>query len=177
MCASAVACQNRCTCSSRRSGAGNRPGASPRWNPSPDLNNPLRNRRSLRMSGIRARRSGCRRGPGTRRSPVGGACSAATAGDQGTRLPGSSNLLVRYLTQGRTEGDRLHLSPHRAARLCSPGLRNAVQPIPVQQTGPRHWATPRSWASRPSRASPSTSLPGPDRTVPIPFAGRPGLPG
>jgi transposase len=30
---------------------------------------------------------------------------------------GSSNLLVRYLTQGRAEGDRPHLSPRRAARL------------------------------------------------------------
>ena len=30
---------------------------------------------------------------------------------------GSSNLLVRYLTQGRAEGDQPHLSPRRAARL------------------------------------------------------------
>jgi transposase len=30
---------------------------------------------------------------------------------------GSSNLLVRYLTQGRAEADRPHLSPRRAARL------------------------------------------------------------
>jgi transposase len=30
---------------------------------------------------------------------------------------GSSNLLVRYLTQGRVEADRPHLSPRRAARL------------------------------------------------------------
>ena len=30
---------------------------------------------------------------------------------------GSSNLLVRYLNQGRAEGDRPHLSPRRAARL------------------------------------------------------------
>jgi hypothetical protein len=138
MCASAVACQNRCTCSSRRSGAGNRPGASPRWNPSPDLNNPLRNRRSLRMSGFGRGDLGAGEDPGR-----GGRLSAVPV----QQLPreirelgyqGSSNLLVRYLTQGRTEGDRLHLSPRRAARLCSPGIRNAVQPIPVQQTGPRH---------------------------------------
>ena len=31
--------------------------------------------------------------------------------------PGSSNLLVRYITQGRVEADRPHLSPRRAARL------------------------------------------------------------
>jgi transposase len=30
---------------------------------------------------------------------------------------GSSNLLVRYLSQGRAEGDRPHLSPRRAARI------------------------------------------------------------
>ena len=30
---------------------------------------------------------------------------------------GSSNLLVRYITQGRAEADRPHLSPRRAARL------------------------------------------------------------
>jgi transposase len=30
---------------------------------------------------------------------------------------GSSNLLVRYLNQGRADGDRPHLSPRRAARL------------------------------------------------------------
>jgi transposase len=30
---------------------------------------------------------------------------------------GSSNLLVRYITQGRVEADRPHLSPRRAARL------------------------------------------------------------
>ena len=30
---------------------------------------------------------------------------------------GSSNLLVRYLTQGRAEADRPHLSPRRAARI------------------------------------------------------------
>jgi len=30
---------------------------------------------------------------------------------------GSSNLLVRYINQGRVEGDRPHLSPRRAARL------------------------------------------------------------
>jgi transposase len=30
---------------------------------------------------------------------------------------GSSNLLVRYINQGRTEGDRPHLSPRRAARI------------------------------------------------------------
>ena len=38
-------------------------------------------------------------------------------GDPGTRLPGSANLLVRYITQGRVEADRPHLSPRRAARL------------------------------------------------------------
>jgi transposase len=31
--------------------------------------------------------------------------------------PGSSNLLVRYINQGRAEGDRPHLSPRRAARI------------------------------------------------------------
>ena len=31
--------------------------------------------------------------------------------------PGSSNLLVRYITQGRLDGDRPHLSPRRATRL------------------------------------------------------------
>lgn len=31
--------------------------------------------------------------------------------------PGSSNLLVRYINQGRVEGDRPHLSPRWAARL------------------------------------------------------------
>ena len=31
--------------------------------------------------------------------------------------PGSSNLLVRYITQGRAEADRPHPSPRRAARL------------------------------------------------------------
>ncbi len=31
--------------------------------------------------------------------------------------PGSSNLLVRYITQGRVEADRPHLSPRRVARL------------------------------------------------------------
>jgi len=31
--------------------------------------------------------------------------------------PGSSNLLVRYITQGRVESDRPHLSPRRVARL------------------------------------------------------------
>jgi transposase len=31
--------------------------------------------------------------------------------------PGSSNLLVRYITQGRAEADRPHLSPRRTARL------------------------------------------------------------
>lgn len=31
--------------------------------------------------------------------------------------PGSSNLLTRYLNQGRAEDDRPHLSPRRAARL------------------------------------------------------------
>ena len=30
---------------------------------------------------------------------------------------GSSNLLVRYISQGRAEGDRPHLSPRRAARI------------------------------------------------------------
>ena len=30
---------------------------------------------------------------------------------------GSSNLLVRYINQGRAEGDRPHLSPRRAARI------------------------------------------------------------
>jgi hypothetical protein len=30
---------------------------------------------------------------------------------------GSSNLLVRYINQGRVEGDRPHLSPRRAARI------------------------------------------------------------
>jgi hypothetical protein len=35
--------------------------------------------------------------------------------DQG--CPGSSNLLVRYITQGRVEADRPHLSPRRVARL------------------------------------------------------------
>ena len=30
---------------------------------------------------------------------------------------GSSNLLVRYINQGRADGDRPHLSPRRAARL------------------------------------------------------------
>ena len=49
-----------------------------------------------------------------RRGPR-GAGPAAVAGDQGARLPGSSNLLVRYITQGRAEADRPHLSPRRAA--------------------------------------------------------------
>jgi transposase len=31
--------------------------------------------------------------------------------------PGSSNLLVRYINQGRLDGDRPHLSPRRATRL------------------------------------------------------------
>jgi transposase len=31
--------------------------------------------------------------------------------------PGSSNLLIRYITQGRVEADRPHLSPRRVARL------------------------------------------------------------
>ena len=31
--------------------------------------------------------------------------------------PGSSNLLVRYITRGRVEADRPHLSPRRTARL------------------------------------------------------------
>ena len=35
--------------------------------------------------------------------------------------PGSSNLLVRYITQGRVEADRPHLSPRRAPGSCSPG--------------------------------------------------------
>jgi hypothetical protein len=31
--------------------------------------------------------------------------------------PGSSNLLVRYISQGRLDGNRPHLSPRRATRL------------------------------------------------------------
>lgn len=31
--------------------------------------------------------------------------------------PGSSNLLVRYLNQGRADAERPHLSPRRAARI------------------------------------------------------------
>ena len=31
--------------------------------------------------------------------------------------PGSMNLLYRYITQGRVEADRPHLSPRRVARL------------------------------------------------------------
>ena len=47
--------------------------------------------------------------------------------------PGSSNLLVRYITQGRAEADRPHLSPRRAARLLltrpaslTPGQREVL---------------------------------------------------
>jgi hypothetical protein len=42
---------------------------------------------------------------------------ATAAGDPRTRLPGSSNLLARYLNQGRLDNDRPHLSPRRAARI------------------------------------------------------------
>jgi len=34
-----------------------------------------------------------------------------------TGAGGSSNLLVRYINQGRLDGDRPHLSPRKAARL------------------------------------------------------------
>jgi transposase len=42
---------------------------------------------------------------------------------------GSSNLLVRYISQGRVEGDRPHLSPRQAARilLTKPGDLTAGQ--------------------------------------------------
>ena len=52
------------------------------------------------------------------------ACLILTAGrvttlqlDQYLGYQGSSSLLVRYITQGRVEADRPHLSPRRAARL------------------------------------------------------------
>ncbi len=44
--------------------------------------------------------------------------------------PGSSNLLVRYINQGRVEADRPHLSPRRAAMLMltRPASLTASQP-------------------------------------------------
>ena len=42
---------------------------------------------------------------------------------------GSSNLLVRYINQGRVEGDRPHLSPRRAARLL------LTRPAPASPAG------------------------------------------
>jgi transposase len=43
--------------------------------------------------------------------------------------PGSSNLLVRYLNQGRADAERPHLSPRRATRilLTRPGNRTGAQ--------------------------------------------------
>ncbi len=35
--------------------------------------------------------------------------------------PGSMNLLYRYITQGRVEADRPHLSPGASPGSCSPG--------------------------------------------------------
>ena len=54
-----------------------------------------------------------RRGRRARRRRSSSCCArSASCGYQG-----SSNLLVRYINQGRVEGDRPHLSPRRAARL------------------------------------------------------------
>ena len=36
---------------------------------------------------------------------------------RGRGYQGSSNLLVRYISQGRLDSDRPHLSPRRAARI------------------------------------------------------------
>jgi hypothetical protein len=56
---------------------------------------------------------------------------------------GSSNVIVRYITQGRVEADRPHLSHRRAARLLlgRPGSltpastrRSAISPPPAQMT-------------------------------------------
>jgi hypothetical protein len=41
---------------------------------------------------------------------------------------GSMNLLYRYITQGRVESDRPHLSSRRVARLCSPGQPRSATP-------------------------------------------------
>jgi len=41
---------------------------------------------------------------------------------------GSMNLLYRYITQGRVEADRPHLSPRRVTRSCSPGPTPSVTP-------------------------------------------------
>jgi transposase len=51
--------------------------------------------------------------------------------------PGSMNLLYRYITQGRVEADRPHLSPRRVARLLltRPGnLSGSQQELPGQLT-------------------------------------------
>ena len=53
--------------------------------------------------------------------------------------PGSSNLLVRYITQGRVEADRPHLSPRRTTRLLltrpaayrRPDRRSPASPPPA----------------------------------------------
>ena len=55
--------------------------------------------------------------------------------------PGSSNLLVRYITQGRVEGDRPHLSPRRTTRL--------LLTRPADLTGSQNR---RSWPASPPPA-------------------------
>ena len=61
---------------------------------------------------------------------------------------GSSNLLVRYINQGRLDSDRPHLSPRRAAR------------HPAHQAGPPHRRPARD-ARRPLRRLPGDDRPGP----------------
>jgi hypothetical protein len=47
-------------------------------------------------------------------------------------LPGSSNLLVRYITQGRAEADRPHLSPRRAACPGEPSRASTPARTPAE---------------------------------------------
>ena len=69
---------------------------------------------------------------------------------------GSSNLLVRYINQGRAEGDRPHLSPRQAARIlltrvtgvpfaASSEFTAGRVPYAGALTGWSSTITPRSW--------------------------------
>ena len=46
-----------------------------------------------------------------------GARAAAPAGNPGTRYPGSSNLLVRYINQGRLDTEHPHIAPRKATQI------------------------------------------------------------
>ncbi len=69
---------------------------------------------------------------------------------------------------------RTALGPFWDHGLSHPAFRWALSASPASAMA--RWSGCRYRCVVPSRASPSRSSPRPDRTVPIPFAGRPGLP-